>query len=154
LSLQLGCVRLTEKFIPDVNQPVSANAIAAVSQHTTSELTRANFSFNLPGDAVAIGTGGTVTTVRAIIAARRSQSLEQTSTRIPVQGLRDMLVEQSSLPLEERKKIAGLPPERADVFPTALATLIAIADAGRFDTYQHSFYNLRYGLAAEALESM
>jgi exopolyphosphatase/guanosine-5'-triphosphate,3'-diphosphate pyrophosphatase len=65
-----------------------------------------------------------------------------------------MLAELSSLSLVQRKKIAGLPPERADIFPTALSTLIGIAEVGGFDAYQHSFYNLRYGLAAEALESM
>jgi exopolyphosphatase/guanosine-5'-triphosphate,3'-diphosphate pyrophosphatase len=40
---------------------------------------------------------------------------------------------------------------RADVFPAALATLIAVADLGRFVAYQHSFYNLRFGLADENL---
>jgi exopolyphosphatase/guanosine-5'-triphosphate,3'-diphosphate pyrophosphatase len=154
LSLQLGCVRLTEKFISDSTQPLSGSALAAVSQHTTSELTRAKFSFNLPYDAVAVGTGGTVTTVRAIIAAGNAQSLEETDTRIPIQSLRALLTELSSLSLSERKKVGGLPPGRADVFPTALATLIAIAETGGFDAYQHSVYNLRYGLAAEALEAV
>lgn len=154
VSLQLGCVRLTEKFISDATQPLARRALDAVGEHTASELTEGHFAFNLPHDAVAVGTGGTVTTVRAIIAARNDQRLEQTDTRIPIAAFRTLLAELSSLSLVERKKIAGLPPGRADVFPTALSTLIAIAEVGGFDAYQHSFYNLRYGLAAEALESM
>jgi exopolyphosphatase/guanosine-5'-triphosphate,3'-diphosphate pyrophosphatase len=61
-----------------------------------------------------------------------------------------MMEELGALSLVDRKKMPGLPPGRADVFPTALATLIAIAKSGGFNSYQHSFYNLRYGLAAEA----
>ncbi|MDB6127347.1 MAG: Ppx/GppA phosphatase, partial [Verrucomicrobia bacterium] len=58
----------------------------------------------------------------------------------------------AELPLAERKKIPGLPPARADVMPIALATLIAVAHAGGIERYQHSLYNLRYGLADQALE--
>ena len=65
-----------------------------------------------------------------------------------------MLDQLGALSLKDRRKVPGLPPGRADVFPTALATLIAIAEFGRFTAYQHSFYNLRYGLAAETLEGM
>jgi exopolyphosphatase/guanosine-5'-triphosphate,3'-diphosphate pyrophosphatase len=50
-----------------------------------------------------------------------------------------------------RKEVPGLPPARADVFPTALATLLAVAELGRFSAYRHSLYNLRWGLAAEEL---
>jgi len=39
------------------------------------------------------------------------------------------------------------------VFPTALATVLAVAEAGGFSSFRHSFHNLRYGLAAELLQS-
>jgi exopolyphosphatase/guanosine-5'-triphosphate,3'-diphosphate pyrophosphatase len=47
--------------------------------------------------------------------------------------------------------VPGLPPARADVFPVALATLLAVAELGRFEGYRNSLFNLRYGLAAELL---
>jgi exopolyphosphatase/guanosine-5'-triphosphate,3'-diphosphate pyrophosphatase len=37
------------------------------------------------------------------------------------------------------------------VFPVALATLLAVAEFGGFAAYHNSVYNLRYGLADEAL---
>lgn len=152
LSLQLGCVRLTEKLVADASQPITLETIAAIKNHTRVGLAQAKFSFALPNDAVAIGTGGTITTVRAILAASVGRRLEDTPIRVELASFRTMLTELSPLSLAERKKVPGLPPGRADIFPTALATLIALAEAGGFDAFHHSFYNLRYGLAAEALE--
>jgi hypothetical protein len=37
------------------------------------------------------------------------------------------------------------------VFPTALATVLAVAEIGGFNFFLHSSYNLRHGLAAELL---
>lgn len=153
-SLQLGCVRLTELLVSDASQAIDSSTLRAIQAHTRAELMASGFRFALPSGAVAVGTGGTITTVRAILAARDGLPLEATSTRVELDCFRTLLEQLSGLPLSERKQVPGLPPGRADVFPTALATLVAVAEAGRFDAYQHSFYNLRFGLAAEALDGM
>ena len=151
VSLQLGCVRLTEKFVGDVEAPFSTVSATAITAHTREIFARAGFVFSLPPGATAVGTGGTLTTVRTIKAARASTTLEQTPTEITVAELRSLLSESGARPLFERKKIPGLPPARADVFPTALATLIALAEFGGVTAFQNSLYNLRWGIVAEAL---
>jgi len=151
VSLQLGCVRLTEKFIADPAAPFAEPAASAIPQHTRTTVAAAGFTFSLPAHAVAIGTGGTVTTVRAILAARVGTTLEQTEPRVTLAELRALLASLGPLSLAERQKIPGLPPARADVFPAALATVITLAELGGFDPFHHSLYNLRYGLAAETL---
>ena len=88
------------------------------------------------------------------MAARANQPWEQADARVTVDQLREMLARLGSLPLAERKPTAGLSAARADVFPAALATLIALAEIGGFDAYQHSIYNLRWGVAAEELEKI
>jgi exopolyphosphatase/guanosine-5'-triphosphate,3'-diphosphate pyrophosphatase len=153
-SLQLGCVRLTEKFIADPAQPLADADALAIMQHTRDALAAGGFRFTLPPTATAVGTGGTVTTVRAILGAREGKTAEQTAATVSLAALRDLLAALGALPLAERKKIPGLPPARADVFPTALATLIAVANVGGFAAYRNSFYNLRYGLAAETLAAV
>ena len=152
VSLQLGCVRLTEKFVRDTEAPFAAAETNAISAHTRASLEDAAISFSLPRGAVVVGTGGTVSTVRAILAARGGQTFEQSDSLVTVASLRELLADVGCLSLTERKKIPGLPPPRADVFPTALATLIAVAEIGRLAAFRNSLYNLRYGLAAEALE--
>lgn len=153
-SLQLGCVRLTEQLIPDPSQPISPTGLAKIQNHTRATLGASGFTFRLPDGAVTVGTGGTITTVRALLAAREGTALEQTDPNVQLTHLRPMMDQLAALSLEDRKKVPGMPPGRADVFPTALATLIAIAECGGFTAYRHSFYNLRYGLAAETLDRM
>jgi exopolyphosphatase / guanosine-5'-triphosphate,3'-diphosphate pyrophosphatase len=150
-SLPLGCVRLMEKFVVNPTAVFAVTEREAVTQHTRDVIAHSGFVFDATPGADAVGTGGTLTTVRTILAARTGKSLEQTSTVITVADLREMLTWLGGLSLDERRLVAGLPPARADVFPVALATVIALADAGGFSAFRNSLYNLRYGLAAEAL---
>lgn len=151
VSLQLGCVRLTEKFVADSSAPLTVAACAAITAHTRATVAAAGFNFSLAPSSVAVGTGGTITTVRAILSARVGLSLESTDTFVSLAQLRELLAWLGALSLAERKTISGLPPARADVFPAALATVIALAELGGFSGYRNSLFNLRYGLAAEAL---
>ncbi|MDP3069092.1 MAG: phosphatase [Opitutaceae bacterium] len=148
-SLQLGCVRLTEKFVADPTMPLTPAARAAIATHTRAELTRVGF--RLTPTAEAIGTGGTVATARAILGARQGLSLGQTDPLISLAQMREMLAWLGALPLAERQRIPGLPAARADVFPTALVTFIAVAELGGFSSFRNSLYNLRYGLADATL---
>jgi exopolyphosphatase/guanosine-5'-triphosphate,3'-diphosphate pyrophosphatase len=153
-SLPLGCVRLTEKFFPDKSGILGSDTREAIVRHTREVLARSGFGFSLSKPAVAVGTGGTLTTVRTVLGARAGKSLDQTGSIITVTELREMLTALGAMPLAERRQIPGLPPARADVFPTALATVIALAEAGGFGAFQNSLYNLRYGVATEQLAAL
>ena len=98
-----------------------------------------------------IGTHTVNALVRAIHAARTGQKIEEVSTLITLQHLRELLDTLAPLPLEQRKQVPGMPAARADIFPTALATILAVAETGALTAFHHSFYNLRYGLAVELL---
>jgi exopolyphosphatase/guanosine-5'-triphosphate,3'-diphosphate pyrophosphatase len=154
VSLQLGCVRLTEKFVPDPTAPFSPALVAQIAVHCADTFERSGFVFNLPSSATAVGTGGTVTTVRAILGARQGVAFDATPAEVGVDTLRTLLRELGGLPLAARQRVPGLPPARADVFPTALATLVAVAERGHFTSFRNSLFNLRYGLAAEALATL
>ena len=153
VSLQLGCVRLTEKFIPDATLPFSEAAARAVSAYTRQVIADAGFAFTLPAGATAVATGGSAGTVRAIAGEQAGRTFEAAESLLRTARIRDLLTTLGALSLAERKKIPGLPPTRADIFPTALATLIAVAELGRFAAFRHSLLNLRFGLAAELLEN-
>ncbi|GAB1487714.1 exopolyphosphatase [Opitutaceae bacterium] len=151
VSLPLGCVRLTERFVPDATAPLAPEARTQIMDHTRAVLAQAGFAFSLP-DATAVFAGGSMTTLRAVLGARNGQSLKESPTMVGVAELRSVLDCLANLPLAARQEVPGLPSARADVFPAALATLLAIAEAGNIPVLQHSFYNLRWGLAAELLE--
>jgi exopolyphosphatase/guanosine-5'-triphosphate,3'-diphosphate pyrophosphatase len=154
VSLQLGCVRLMEKFVPDPSAPAAPTLGAQIAAHCAAALAGSGFAFDLPAGAVAVGTGGTVTTVRAILAAQGGVPFDATSPEVGLNTLRSQLRALGAMTLADRRQIAGLPAARADVFPTALATLIAVAELGQFPAFRNSVYNLRFGLAREALDGM
>ena len=150
LSLRLGCVRLAERFVADPAAPFPAAARDAIAAHTRAELAQSGFRFDLT-HRQAVFAGGSMTAVRLIRGAHDGQALAATSPVVAVAELRDLLEKLAPLTLDERKHFAGLPAGRADVFPTALATMIAVAETGHFEEFHHSLYNLRWGLADDAL---
>lgn len=150
-SFPLGCVRLTEKFVADPSRPLGRTPRYRIMQHVHDELVRGSFRFALPPDSPAVGTGGTITTVRAILGAREAKSFEQTEPFVALTQFRLLLTRIARMTLAERQQVPGLPPARADIFPAALATLIVLADVAAVPGFHHSVYNLRYGVADEAL---
>ncbi|MBL9214915.1 MAG: phosphatase [Opitutaceae bacterium] len=151
VSLPLGCVRLTEMFVADPAQPFAAEAREQVAALTRRVLADSKFAFNLPA-AAGVATGGTVSTVRAMFGARSGRSAEAAASVITLTQLRSLRDALATLTLSQRQQIPGLPPSRADVFPAALTTLIALAEAAQLTEFRHSFYNLRWGLAAQAFD--
>ena len=151
LSLQLGCVRLTERCVADPKKPFTTESNLRVRELTCEHLTKNGFTFDLPANATAIGTGGTLTTARAILAARDGKTFETVGSVVTISQLRELLELIGSVDLETRRCIPGVPAGRADVMPAALATLIALAEFGGIKAFTNSLYNLRWGMADEAI---
>ncbi|MEO6993529.1 MAG: phosphatase [Lacunisphaera sp.] len=153
ISLQLGCVRLTERFIKDPSLPLVQSEVTALALHVRDELKRSGFRFAIVAPA-AVFTGGTMSTIRAIKGARHGLTLEDTPALVGLDTMNQLLDELAPLTLDERKAIPGMPAPRADVFPAALVTMLALADYAHIDRFHHSLYNLRWGLAAEVIETL
>jgi exopolyphosphatase/guanosine-5'-triphosphate,3'-diphosphate pyrophosphatase len=151
VSLPLGCVRLTEQLVADAGRPLGPGVAASVATRVREAVAASGFPLPAPAGTAAVGTGGTLTTARAIDAAARGVALSEVDSRITVQSLRALYARLAAVDLGARRSVPGLPGARADIFPVALATLVALADLGGFDAYQHSLRNLRWGVAAQML---
>ena len=152
-SLQLGCVRVTERCVPDPQRVLTAGEIEAVRGHVRHVIRESGFRFDLAPPVVAVVTGGTATTFRAVEAAASGKAFAATSALLPVAALNDLAARLCTLTHQGRCTIPGVPPPRADVFPAALLTLVEVAGFARATEFRHSFYNLRFGLAARMLET-
>jgi len=152
VSLPLGCVRLTEMFVRNPREPLAPGDLAALTLHVTKTLQGSGFPLPAPQGTAFVGTGGTVTTARAILAARTGRSLADSDPAVAVASLREMLALIGPIDVASRRTVPGLPASRADVFPTALATLLVVAGLSGAQAFQHSFRNLRWGLAAQLLD--
>ena len=150
VSLPLGCVRLTEKLIADPEVALSATAADSVRRHVQDTLNDAAIPF-INSTGVAVFAGGTMTSCRAILAEAKGIPLAKSSPRLSTELVAAILKKIGRLSLSERQEIAGLPDRRADVMPVALVTVLALAAVGKFTSFQHSFYNLRWGVADSLL---
>ena len=152
LSLRLGCVRMTEKFFADPAAPLDQDRCLGLALFVKQELRRAGFRFDLPDrPAAAVFTGGTITTIRVLKGALHGVALADTPATVSVHTVHALLDELAPLTLPERKRIPGMPAARADVFPAALVTVLAVAESAGLDHFHHSLHNLRWGVAAELL---
>ena len=150
MSLQLGCVRLTERFIKDPAAPLVIAETTALALHVRDELKRSSFRFPLVAPP-AIFMGGSMNTVRSLKGARHNLSFAESPTLIGIETIAALLDEISQLNLVARQALPGMSKARADIFPAALITMLTVADYAHIDRFHHSLHNLRWGLAAEAL---
>jgi exopolyphosphatase/guanosine-5'-triphosphate,3'-diphosphate pyrophosphatase len=151
LSLQLGAVRLTERFVEDKEAPLSPGAEAAIRAHVTEQLSASGFNFN-PTELPLIATGGAYTVSRAVLAAEMGCDFEDASPHLERTTLDRLKCKLAPLALHQRLSIPHLPAARADIIPTALITIDALLKYAGRSSLTHSLYNLRYGIAADLLK--
>ena len=149
-SLQLGCVRLTERCVADAEAPFSDDDREQVVAEVRS-CVAAMFPLDRSAGLRLIATGGSVATARAMLAAREGVGFGDRSPVLSATDLGTLLDVVRGLSHSERQRVPGLPVSRADVIPTALATLIEVAHLAGVDRIFHSGSNLRFGVAARML---
>jgi exopolyphosphatase/guanosine-5'-triphosphate,3'-diphosphate pyrophosphatase len=153
VSLQLGAVRLTEKFVPQPQGPFPDTARAAVGAETRQKISASGFCF-IP-DGMLVGTGGAFSVSRAILAHRRGFiPLETWPAEMSRTDLAALLDEIAPLDAAARARIPNLTPERADIMPAALTTILVLLDLAGTSRVLHSFHNLRYGIASRCFAEL
>ena len=151
ISLQLGAVRLTERFVEDADAPLTLKIEASIRRYVTEQLMSSDFDFS-PAELPLIGTGGAYTVSRAMLLVETDSDIERSSPHLERSTLSQLKNKLAPLALQERLSIPHLPAARADIMPTALITIDALLEVANRSSLTHSFYNLRYGVAANLLK--
>jgi exopolyphosphatase/guanosine-5'-triphosphate,3'-diphosphate pyrophosphatase len=134
-SLQLGCVRLTERFGEDVD------AIRAYVRTTLPELEAER----------AIGVAGTVTTLAALDLNLAEYDPERVhGHRFSAAAANEQCARLAALPLVERERVVE--PGRAAVIVAGAAILVEILERYRLSEIQVSEHDLLHGAALAAAE--
>lgn len=148
VSLPLGSVRLTEKYIVDPSAPITSEEACIVADRIKGVLRQSKLSF-APGPLV--GMGGSFTLARSLLAKLDGRPVENTIPEISLSALRQLFHSVAGLNVYDRQKRFGLSSGRSDIFPIALITFLTLAEIAGKDHILHSFCNLRCGLAAQLL---
>lgn len=149
-SLPVGVVNLSEGFIR--TDPPSSGDMAAVNREIDAHFK--SLKKEIADQAVPVqdfvGTGGTITTLAAIDLGLEEYDPDKVDMHtIPLQRLlrlKDMLV---SLPVERRRDIRGLDPERADLIIPGILLTISLMEFFSFPMLTVSDHGLLEGLIRE-----
>lgn len=132
-SLPLGSVRLTETW---------GDNFASVAGQLRRELPTALRDFRATGRSV-VATGGGITT----LARMTHNQVDHVTFRL--EELRAWGERLSAMPLADRKKVPGLPPERADIIVAATAIYVVTLEIVDAPSLTVSSRSLRYGAVLE-----
>ncbi|MCE5200339.1 MAG: Ppx/GppA phosphatase family protein [Armatimonadota bacterium] len=146
-SVKIGAVRLTERFIK--SDPPSREEIAAASSCAQDMLTPVLSGLE---QVRLIGVGGSVINMARVNTGcdveRTEDILGSLMTRSDVTRITTMLC---ALPLNERKQLPGIDPDRADIIPTGAIIVDTIMSITNAPELYVSIRGLRHGLLWEML---
>src|SRR5258707_10672923 len=123
-SLKLGAIRLSNMFFRDgASQPVSPTRYARIQRYVRTRSVRTLERLRQLTIEQAIGSSGTAMNL-AEIAMRKEHKRGLVKGDVLTRAqLRDVVTLLCSLPLEERRKVPGINPDRADIIIAGAAIL-------------------------------
>ena len=143
-SLQLGCVRLTERLVP--SDPPTLAELEACAAQVRSALPELEVN-------AAIGVAGTVTTAAALdIGVERYDPARVHGHRISARAVEREIGLLAALPLAERVRVPCLEPARAPVIVAGLVILREILAAFALREIEASERDILHGAALAAAE--
>ncbi|MDR1622609.1 MAG: Ppx/GppA family phosphatase [Synergistaceae bacterium] len=146
-SVPVGAVRLTENFFD--SDPVKPGAVESAREYIRG-LFAAEGLFRQKLSPCVIGLGGGVAAIASVKLGLSSFIPEALNGALLTKDDVEEQVERyAGVSLDERMKIAGLPPKRADIVLGSACIVQCALEALKVDSFQVSINGLRHGLLVE-----
>lgn len=130
VSMQLGASRLLKA--QPIQNPEDAQKALAIARSVIAPYAEKYRS--LPPTPAMIGLGGTCTTAASIARGLEMHGEEADGKTVTLEEAKAQLALLSSLSMEERRRVPGLPPTRAAHMPHGLCILISALEAAGFSS--------------------
>ena len=149
LSLPLGAIRMTEKYL----SPGKKNGLQKLRKHVRSEL-RKHLAVRHWHTPRIICSGGTFTTLGSIYLARTGMADAKTvhGTVVPRIELEHIVDTLNNMSLVERQGVPGLKAARSDIIVAGLAVAAEVAARIEAKELVVSAYGIREGLVLESAQ--
>ncbi|MCR1899041.1 Ppx/GppA family phosphatase [Irregularibacter muris] len=150
-SINIGALRMTEKFI--AHDPISAVELKDLEKNIKEQLLPLKEKLSLMEDAKIVGIAGTITTLSAM-----KQQMEYYDWRkihqstLSFKEIAGILQQLIPLNIEERKKIKGLQPKRADIIIAGIVILKCIMEVFAIESIMISESDNLEGMVYELLD--
>ena len=152
-SLKMGAIRLTAEGIADPSKPVPPAAWADLQRHVRGLLVPAARAIAQAGFSVMYGSSGTAQNLAEIVAQSASVPAP-TSLRNYELSLADIQATTKrlcGLTLEQRRRVPGINPERADIIIGGSAILQTVMETVGAGSIRISDRGLREGIIVDRL---
>ena len=147
-SLDVGCVRLTERFLR--RDPPHDDELAAAGA-AVRDLLAANVPRALASAPTAVGVAGTVTALAALDLRLDDYDAERIhGHRMAARAVDEQLRRLAAMPLDERRRVRGLEPDRAPVIVAGAVVLRELLAYFGLDALEVSERDILDGIALEA----
>jgi exopolyphosphatase/guanosine-5'-triphosphate,3'-diphosphate pyrophosphatase len=152
-TVGIGAVRLTSQiFSPDDMGPVSPKRYEQLRQYAHHAVVHVVNQVKQHQADLLIGTAGTIRNLHAVAASSRRGPEPENSDILTRDDLRRVAAMLCALPLEERRKVPGLNPDRADIIVSGAAILdVLMKDLGFEEMQVMPAGGLREGLLMDYL---
>lgn len=146
-SLKLGAIRLTSLFfLPNETGPVNGARYELIQQYVRNAAVRTVQQVgNEPVD-IAFGSSGTIENLAEIAALRFLNRKRQRDDVLTHKQLKEVIELLCTLPLDERRKVNGINPSRADIIIAGAAIIDTLMEELRLKELHISERGLRDGL--------
>ena len=133
-SADVGCVRMTERFLK-TSDPPSPVSVGRMESHVVARLKPSlEMLLREKRPVLAVGLAGTVTTLSGInLGLKEYETRRIHHSRLTRRQVEEMFVRLASAPLAERREIMGLEPGRADIIVGGAAVLRVVMDLAGLD---------------------
>ncbi len=152
-SLKLGSIRLSQQFqLHQPTGPISQRWYTRVRRHVCDVSVRAIQSIRKAGFQLCMGSSGTIINLSEIAAKAIHNQSTKEDLSLTYDDLREVSRLLCSLPLEERRKVPGINPNRADIILGGAAIIETLMEQLEIDKIQTSRRGLRDGLLVDYID--
>lgn len=152
-SFKLGAIRLSNLYLPHgFTGPVDRDLYGKIRAHVRNAIVHSLAEIRRQAPELAIGSSGSIMNLAEI--ARKAVQSQAPAGSLTLRDLEKVIDILCSLPLEQRKKIPGINPERADIIIAGAVILETFMKELSFDSITVSGRGLQDGLLADYLSRM
>ena len=154
-SFRLGAIRLSSLYPPDkADGVISPSLLRKIQHHVRNAIVRSSARIQKETFDCAVGSSGTIINIAEIAQKVLHPGTVPADTGISVKDLGRVIDLLCSHPLEQRKKIPGINPERADIIIPGAVILETFMKELSLDIIVTTGRGLQDGLLADYLSRM
>jgi exopolyphosphatase/guanosine-5'-triphosphate,3'-diphosphate pyrophosphatase len=154
-SFKLGAIRLSNLYLSDnLSDPVSTDRYKKIQQHVKDAIIHSVKKIRQQKIDLSIGSSGSIMNLAEIAQKTFHQNGNSEENVLLYKDLRKVIDLLCSLPLEQRRKIPGMNPERADIIISGAAILDLFMKELALDSIAITSRGLQDGLLVDYLSRM